>query len=72
MKVVDADWYWGCDCEWDFVHPNTQELCEKCGCCEEDGPEVTGEDLDNYLRKESYVGCVREGIDTIVDEEVKS
>lgn len=38
-KVKLTNQYWNCECENDYIHPRSEEICGSCGTKREDGPD---------------------------------
>ena len=30
--------YWDCECEDQYIHPNSERICDRCSCVREDQP----------------------------------
>ena len=39
MNEITTDKYWDCECEKDYIHPKSQNVCAICGCNKEDQPD---------------------------------
>lgn len=40
--------YWDCECETDYVHPKTEEMCGRCGAVAEESPDARISEVATY------------------------
>ena len=40
--------YWDCDCEQDYIHLNSQDLCLVCGYTQEESPPSRQSEVKKY------------------------
>jgi hypothetical protein len=46
-----TDYYWDCECEDDYIHPQTQEYCPICDKYSHEQPDSRTEEVMLMLRK---------------------
>jgi hypothetical protein len=39
LDCITTIQYWDCECETDYIHPRSQDNCEKCKATREDSPD---------------------------------
>ncbi len=44
--------YWDCECEHDYIHPNTEDKCDRCGAIREEQPNSRKVEVANYLKSQ--------------------
>lgn len=46
-----SDDYWDCECVHDYIHPNTEDVCDKCKALREDQPDSRLDEIEKYITK---------------------
>ena len=50
-EIVFNENYWECECEHDYIKPNTQKRCPECNAEREYQPPSRQNEVDRWLRK---------------------
>jgi len=55
MDIILNPNYWDCECESDYIHPNTDKKCNRCGALREEQPESRKDEVIDYVNKKSVL-----------------
>jgi len=45
------DYHWDCECEVDYIHPNTENVCTLCGANMDEQPSSLALEVKAFLKK---------------------
>jgi hypothetical protein len=48
--ILNLD-YWDCECESNFIHPISQQMCDICGAIQEESPSSRENEVQLLLRR---------------------
>lgn len=46
-----TDKYWDCECEKDYIHPKSQDICSRCGVNKDEMPDSRVDEVEALLGK---------------------
>ena len=46
--------YWDCECEDNYIHPNTEDKCDRCGAVREEQPNSRKIEVAAYLKSQNH------------------
>ena len=46
--------YWDCECEHNYIHPNTEDKCDRCGAVREEQPDSRKVEVADYLKSQNW------------------
>ena len=48
MKIQFNENYWDCECEHDYIHPKTEQICLKCKATQKESPDSISSEVIKY------------------------
>ena len=46
--------YWDCECEYDYIHPKSENFCPDCGTCSDDQPDSREIEVKFLFKPKSF------------------